>query len=65
MIAAVMAVFFRIRAYRTDMSVFLTFETLNDSAARIVAFYRFQIISYNYPFVYQAIRLLGAVDLDN
>jgi hypothetical protein len=64
-VAAAIAAFFRIGAYRTDMSIFLTFEALGDSAARIIAFYRFQIVFHNYPFVYQAIRLLGAFDLDN
>jgi hypothetical protein len=52
MVAAVMAAFFYISVYRANMSILLIFKVLGNPAARIVAFYRFQIKSNNYPFVY-------------
>lgn len=47
------------------MSIFLAFEALSDSTACVVTFRLLQIVSYDYPFVDQAIRLLGVINLDN
>jgi hypothetical protein len=47
------------------MSISLAFKALGDSAAGVVTLRQLKIVPYNYPFDNQAIRLLGAVDLDN
>ena len=47
------------------MSISLAFKALGNSAASVVALRQLKIVPYNYPFGDQAIRLLGAVDLDD
>ena len=47
------------------MSISLVFKVLGDSAAGVVALRQLKIVPYNYPFGNQAIRLLGAIDLDD
>jgi hypothetical protein len=47
------------------MSISLAFKILGDSTAGVVAFRQLKIVSYSYPFGNQAIRLFGAIDLDN
>jgi hypothetical protein len=47
------------------MSISLVFKVLDDSTAGVVAFRQLKIVPYSYPFGDQAIRLFGAIDLDN
>jgi hypothetical protein len=47
------------------MSISLAFKALGDSTAGVVAFRQLKIVPYSYPFGDQAIRLFGAIDLDN